>query len=174
MSTNRPIFLALSAELTGYSEIDLEGTGMVDAYQSLVEQQAGPTVTEMFYAAAAAVVRHQKDTARAKAMRIDVLASPTIWPLCSALIVLWYQGSWTTPAAAWYAGVGTAPPKGVTPGQTFVPSAQAYTAQLAYRAAGAHPPGANPTGFGSWGIEPVFGDRAGTKTAASPLKWFGR
>jgi hypothetical protein len=174
MRANRTVFLAFSAELTGYSEIDLEGTGLVDAYQSLVEQQAGAKITEMFYAAAGAVVSHQKEKARARAMRIDVLASPTIWPLCSALIVLWYQGSWTTLPASWYAGAGSTAPKGVTPGQTFVPSAQAYTAQLAYRAAGAHPPGANPTGFGSWGIEPVFGDHAGTKKASSPLKWFGR
>ena len=42
----------------------------------------------------------------------------------------------------------------------FTLPAQAYTAQLAYRAAGAHPPGANPTGYGSWSLDPVFGDYA--------------
>jgi hypothetical protein len=157
-SAARAVFLALSAELTGYSETDLEGTGNVDAYQTLVEQQAGPLIRDMFYAAADGVVQAKGAAARAEAMRIDVLASPTVWPLCQALIVLWYQGAWTTPAASWYQGAGSPVPAGVTPGTTFVPSAQAYTAQLAYRAAGAHPPGANPTGYGSWSLDPMFGD----------------
>lgn len=160
MRANRRIFLAFSAELTGYSEVELEGTGLVDAYQELVEQQAGKAISALFYDAARAVVRHHSAAARAEAMRIDILPSPTVWPLASALVVLWYQGSWTTPAASWYAGARTTPPKGVTPGRTFVPSAQAYTEQLAYRGAGAHPPGAHPTGFGSWSIAPVFGDDA--------------
>jgi hypothetical protein len=112
----------------------------------------------MFYAAAADVVQAEGPAARAEAMRIDVLASPTVWPLCQAIVSLWYLGTWTTPAAAWYLGAGGTVPAGVTPGSTVVPSAQAYTAQLAYRAAGAHPPGANPTGHGSWSLDPVFGD----------------
>jgi hypothetical protein len=159
MNANRSTFLAFSAELTGYGEIELEGTGLVDAYQALLEEQAGRAIAKQFYEVAGRVVGHRTAAGRAEAMRIDVLPSPTLWLLASTLIVLWYQGSWTTPPASWYAGAGSAPPKGVTPGRTFVPSAQAYTAQLAYRGAGAHPPGANPTGFGSWSIAPVFGDR---------------
>jgi len=157
-SAKRGVFLAFSAELTGYSETDLEGTGNVDAYQALVDQQAGPLISDMFYAAAGGVVQHTGAAARAEAMRIDVLASPTVWPLCQALITLWYQGSWTPLPESWYQGVHSPVPEGVAPGNTFVPSAQAYTAQLAYHAAGAHPPGANPTGYGSWSLDPVFGD----------------
>jgi hypothetical protein len=157
-SARRAVFLALSAELTGYSETDLEGTGNVDAYHALVDQQIGPIIGDMFYAAAEGVVQAKGAAARAEAMRIDVLASPTVWPLCQTIIMLWYLGSWSTPAASWYQGANSPVPNGVTPGNTFVPSAQAYTAQLAYRAAGAHPPGANPTGYGSWSLEPVFGD----------------
>ncbi|MGE0352799.1 MAG: hypothetical protein AB7I33_14080 [Gemmatimonadales bacterium] len=158
MHAHRRTFLQFSAELTGYEEVVLEGSGLVDEYQALLERQAGPAVTDRFYATARRVLRVKDAQARAKAMRIDVMASPILWPLATALIVLWYQGSWTTPPASWYALAQTPPPKGVTPGHTFVPSARAYTAQLAYRAAGAHPPGANPTGFGSWALDPVFGD----------------
>ena len=154
----RALFLTLSAELTGYDAIELEGTGNVDAYQALVEQQCGPLIADMLYAAAAGVAQATGAGARADAMRIDVLASPIVWPLCQAIITLWYLGSWTTPPAAWYQGAGSPVPNGVTPGTPLTLPAQAYTAQLAYRAAGAHPPGANPTGYGSWSLDPVFGD----------------
>ena len=157
-SATRAVFLAFSAELTGYSETDLEGTGNVDAFQALVEQQAGPLITDMFYAAAEGVVQAHGAEARATAMNINVLQSPTVWPLCQALLTLWYVGSWTSLPASWYQAVNTPVPPGVTPGNAFTPSAQAYTGQLAYIAAGAHPPGANPTGYGSWSIDPVFGD----------------
>lgn len=157
-SATRAIFLGISAELTGYSETDLESTGNVDAYHALVGQQIGPAIADMFYAAAADVVRATGAAARADAMRIDVLASPTVWPLCQWIVMLWYLGSWTSPPKSWYVSAGSTPPDGVTPGNPVTLAAQAYTEQLAYRAAGAHPPGANPTGYGSWAIDPVFGD----------------
>jgi hypothetical protein len=159
-SAQRALFLAFSAELTGYSETDLEGTGNVDAYRALVEQQAGPLICDMLYAAAEGVVQATGAGARAEAMRIDVLASPTVWPLCQAIVTLWYQGSWASPPAAWYHGANSPVPPGVTPGAPVTLAALAYTAQLAYHAAGAHPPGANPTGYGSWSLDPVFGDFA--------------
>jgi hypothetical protein len=112
----------------------------------------------MFYAAAGGVVRANGAAARADAMRIDAMASPTVWPLCQWIISLWYLGTWTTPATSWYQGAGSAVPSGITPGAPVTLTAQAYTAQLAYRGAGAHPPGANPTGYGSWALDPVFGD----------------
>lgn len=157
-SAKRAVFLAFSAELTGYSETDLEGTGNVDSFLDLLEQQTGKKPMARFHDAALAVVRHESAHARTEAMRIDVLPSPTVWPMCQSLIVLWYQGFWPALAASWYRGTGTPVPKGWSATQKIVPSAQAYTAQLAFRAAGAHPPGANPTGHGSWAIDPVFGD----------------
>jgi hypothetical protein len=157
-SAKRAVFLGLSAELTGYSETDLEGTGNVDTFHALLEAQTGSKVMALFYAAGAAVLRHTSEAARAEAMRIDVLPSPTVWPMCQSLVTLWYQGLWPALPASWYAGTGTSTPKGWSPAQQIVPSAQAYTGQLSYRAAGAHPPGANPTGHGSWALDPVFGD----------------
>jgi hypothetical protein len=157
-SGRRAVFLAMSAELTGYSEVDLEGTGNVDSFLALFEAQTGPTALVRFWAAAAAVLTHSSPPAREAAMRIDVLPSPTVWPMCVCLISLWYQGYWPALPASWYAGVSTPTPAGWSATQKVVPSAQAYTEQLAFRAAGAHPPGANPTGYGSWSIDPVFGD----------------
>lgn len=159
MEENRNIFLSLSAELTGYAVIDLEGTGLVQTYQKLVADEIGDKVTAFLYDTVRIVFNHKTEEARDFAMRIYIMASPTLWPICKAIITLWYRGQWTSMSPIWfmyYAGV--APGPNVAPGKTHVPSAAAYTEQLSYRAAGAHPPGAHPTGFGSWGIDPVFGD----------------
>ena len=93
-SAKRPLFLAFSAELTGYSETDLEGTGNVDSFLGVLEQQTGAKAMTLFWDAAAAVLQHGSAAARAEAMRIDVLPSPTVWPMCASLIMLWYQGFW--------------------------------------------------------------------------------
>lgn len=159
MNATRKAFLQFSAELTGYPAVELEGTGLVNDYRELLEQQVGQDVAAQWYATARRVLRHKAGKAREERMRIDVIASPILWPVCTALIVLWYQGFWSLPAA-WYTLTHVTPPKGTVAGSPIVPSAAAYTRQLAYRAAGAHPPGANPTGFGSWSIPPVFGDAA--------------
>jgi len=152
-------FLKLSSELTGYSTVDLEGTGLVKLFADLVENEIRPKVTEFLYDSARYVFNHKTEEERELAMQIYIIASPTLWPVCKAIITLWYRGQWTSMPPVWfkyYAGVE--PGANIEPGKTYVPSAAAYTQQLGYRAAGAHPPGAHPTGFASWGIDPVFGD----------------
>ena len=150
MNLDRRTFLELSAELTGYSATDLEGTGLVDTWQGLLEQQAEGSTIDQLYAAARRVLEHPSGPARAHAMKMEIVASPTYWPMCTAVIQAWYMGAWTNFGAAWYTFIGEKPPKGVVPGATHVPSAQAYEQQLSYRGAGAHPPGARPTGHGGW------------------------
>ena len=160
MSKDHQNFLKLSSELTGYSTVDLEGTGLVKLFDDLVAHEIGDKVTEFLYDTARFVFNHKTEEERELAMRIYIIASPTLWPACKAIITLWYRGQWTSMSPVWfkyYAGVE--PGAKVVPGKTKVPFfAAAYTQQLSYRAAGAHPPGAHPTGFGSWGIDPVFGD----------------
>jgi hypothetical protein len=158
MNRNRRTFLELSAELTGYSATDLEGTGLVDAYLALFGQQVNAATLELFYSTARRILAHKTERARAHAMRVDLLASPTLWPMATMLVQAWYTGAWTSLPKSWYAFTGQPHPKGITPGATNVVSAQSYEQQLSYRAAGAHPPGARPTGHGGWSIPPVFGD----------------
>lgn len=158
MNGSRRTFVALSAELTGYSEVDLEGTELVDQYRALVERQVGRAVTRELETVARLVLRRKPGQARARAMRVDLLASPLLGPVALAIVTLWYLGSWKVLPATWYALAGTKPPGGAVPGSSIVPSAAVYTRQLAFRAAGAHPPGAAPTGYASWSIPPVFGD----------------
>jgi len=174
LGLNRKTFLAFSAELTGYREVDLEGTGLVDAYLGLVDEQVGEVCANL-EEVAARVVRKAPGAPRQDEMRVQVLASAVYWPVARALITLWYLGSWPYLPLSWYVTSGwpalptglPKTPKHWTAGGSLVPSAEAYTQQLAYRAAGAHPPGASPTGFGSWSIPPVFGDPdAGNESAS--------
>jgi hypothetical protein len=164
MDKNHYDFLNLSSELTGYAVIDLEGTGLVPLYQNLVENEIGKQVTAFLYDTSKSVFGHNTAEERVRAMRIDIMASPTLWPICKGLIMLWYYGQWTSMSAVWYRYYArVAPGPHIIPNKTIVPSTEAYTQQLSYKAAGAHPPGAHPTGFGSWGLDPVFGDFITTK-----------
>ncbi len=163
MDKYRSIFLDLSSELTGYSVVDLEGTGLVDQYLKLVCTDIGKDFPEIFFNTAEKVLK-LKGEARSTAMQVEFGASILFWPVCVSLVVLWYQGQWTRMTDDWYKTIAGIEPPPSSPvadmptGKTFVPSAAAYTEQLSYRAAGAHPPGAHPTGFGGWGLVPVFGD----------------
>jgi len=161
MDKDRRTFLELSSELTGYSPIDLEGTGLVDEYRKLVEYEVGKNVTDLLYQTARSVLDKKSGEERDRTMHINIMASAILWPICQNLVVLWYRGQWSSMSSIWYKYYArVSPPSKVAPGKTFVPSTQSYTQQLCYKAAGAHPPGANPTGFGTWGLDPVFGDFA--------------
>ena len=165
MYNSKRIFLELSSELTGYSVIDLEGTGLAPTYIQLMEHEIGKGVTQLLYDTMHRILTEKKHT-KEYAMKVNIIASPLLWPVCQSLIVLWYQGQWNRMTANWYKYYANmAPPKSIMVpnialGQSLVPSAASYTEQLSYKAAGAHPPGAHPTGFGSWALDPVFGDFA--------------
>jgi hypothetical protein len=159
MHAQRRHFLQLSAEVTGYSPTDLEGTGLVDEYLALLQGELGAEVMGDLDKATRHVLSHRRAEARARAMQLQILASPVLWPVVAGIVQLWYLGSWTSMSTQWYALAGFKKhPPGVKPGKSRVPSAQAYEQQLSFRGAGAHPPGAKPTGHGSWSMPPVFGD----------------
>lgn len=157
MHKDKRTFLDLSAELTGYSALDLQGTGLLDTYWKLVEKQIGATVMDQLYTVARKVLSNNDVVERSRVMQIDIVTSPILWPLCRSIVVLWYRGQYNSMSMLWYKYYAKIePPPNLT--HSIIPSAQAYTEQLAYRGAGAHPPGAHPTGYGSWALDPMFGD----------------
>lgn len=133
MEDRRRLFLDLCSELTGFSRFELEGTGLVEAHQKLLEGVLGEPMSERFYALAAAVLSSDAAADREQKIRETLLPPAPFWPVVSSLITLWYLGTWD--------------------GHT--PSPLAYVEQLSYQAAHAHPPGAKPTGWGSWAKAPV-------------------
>lgn len=157
MDRNRLVFLAFSEAVTGYSSLELEGTGLVDDYQGLLDGALGEEISIQFYSVAREITEIADPQERQKKIAEEVVSSPVLWPIVSNLISLWYLGTWTVLPDSWYVATGGTKPGVGEPGSSKVPpSSRAYIEQLSYRTAGAHTPGAKPTGFGGWSLPPVF------------------
>ena len=162
MNEKRTLFLDFCSEITGYSPLELETTGLVDLYQELLEKILGARLSD-FYVVAQSMVDASDDSyptdadpGKAKKL-VSLLTSSTLfWPVAQALIRLWYLGYWTQLPNEWYAQAGLPLPGPTDAGRTHTPSSLAYIEQLSYRTADAHPPGAKPTGFGSWSWKPAI------------------
>jgi hypothetical protein len=156
MPLSRKSFLLICSEITGYSGFELESTGLVDTYYQLLPRILGPQFTEEFAKSIDDVLVTGPDTPERQAAVNRVLGPPSpFWPVISALVSLWYLGTWKQLPDSWYGAVGLALPGQSDAGRTHVPSQLGYIEQLSYKTANAHPPGAKPTGFGSWGWKPV-------------------
>ncbi|UXY25702.1 hypothetical protein [Streptomyces sp. HUAS TT20] len=145
------IFTDLSVALTGFDRAELAGTGLLDTYYSTVlriigEREAG----QLLHAAADALAtdRQNKD---GKALEENVIDSPRFGPVAVSLIKLWYLGSWY-PLSGSYRDINGSTAEDVE----HVVSPQAYREGLVWAAAGAHPMGAKPPGFGSWAEPPYL------------------
>jgi hypothetical protein len=126
-------FVALSAELTGFREADIWGTGQALRHLDLVLSVAGDDVVARLLARSA-----EQD-----------LGDPDLGPLARNLIVLWYLGQWDQMPRRWRDRHGASPAD--TAG---VASAAAFREGLVWPAIGAHPTAAKAPGFGSWATPP--------------------
>jgi hypothetical protein len=148
LTTQRPVdaFVALSAALTGFRATELWGTGQAETYLSEVLETVGePIVARLLASGDAALGDDDPDTA----LRERIMDDPDLGPVARNVVILWYLGQWNALPNEWRNRHGASPrdvPR--------VVSAEAYQSGLAWRAFGAHPMGANPTGFGSWANPP--------------------
>ncbi|MFF8972423.1 hypothetical protein [Streptomyces sp. NPDC014995] len=147
--TPQQIFTDLSVALTGFDRAELAGTGMIDTYYDTLlriigEREAG----QLLRAAAEALETDRKNHGHA-ALEAEVIDSPRFGPVAVSLIKLWYLGTWCPPAGG-YSDVNGSTADDVE----HVVSAQGYREGLVWAAAGAHPMGAKPPGFGSWAEPP--------------------
>lgn len=155
MNPHRALFREFCSVITGRSEFAVEGTGLVDSYQELMEKILGAALVAEFYAKMKEVVEKPGLEAREEEAEASLSPSPIFGPIVRGLMSLWYLGLWNQLPNEWYAATGLPAPGPSDPGRTHVPSELAYVEQFSYPTAGAHPPGAKPTGFGSWSIPPV-------------------
>lgn len=150
-SLPKDVFIALSVRLTGFDQAELAGTGLVDTYYDTLlriigEREAGQLFRYAAEALAADRERHDgKDTEFEKA----VIGHSRFAPVAVSLIKLWYLGTWY-PLSGDYRDVNGSTADDVE----HVVSAQGYREGLVWAAAGAHPMGAKPPGFGSWATPP--------------------
>ncbi|HVQ89920.1 MAG TPA: hypothetical protein VMU51_02685 [Mycobacteriales bacterium] len=143
-------FLAMSAELTAFSTLDLEGTGQAEAYLSLVVRVVGEDVLdELLDAYEQATGPAGPD--RTRLLKRDLFSNEKLGPIARNIIKLWYVGVWYELPAEWVESFGALEHDG-----TFTASAAAYAVGLLWYAIGAHPPGARAPGYGSWVAPPEF------------------
>lgn len=129
------IFLNISVHLTGFNEMDLLGTGMLETYYHAFEKNNDPGTAQSFLAEAEKILKENKGDEQGIADGIvnNLIASASFGALTKNIITLWYTGDWA----------------GVTV------SGQAYVQGLIWNVAESHPPGAKQPGFDSWSREPI-------------------
>lgn len=144
-------FLTCSAALTGYDVLDLQGTGMSEAYHKLVCEIVGPGLCRTLFRRGARLAKRYADDpdALTAAYRRDILSDPRLGPVARNVIKLWYLGQWEQLPPAWRSAYGNHP-KDVT----HIPSPAAYRAGLVWTTIDAHPMGDLQPGYGTWSRPP--------------------
>lgn len=144
-------FLAISASLTGFSELELARTGMTDAYWSAVVDMAGEAISGDFMSTCADVITTtQTPTDLPGRIEEQILKHAIHGPLARNIILMWYLGQWNALPREWCDAYGSR-----IDDRNRMISAQAYRESLVWQAFGGHPRGAKPTGWGSWSEPPL-------------------
>ena len=133
-------FLEVSAELTGFCRVELAGTGMTASYLAALDELLPTGLVDRLLAA--------WSSADGRA----VLDDPELGPVTRNVILLWYRGAWSALRQDWRTAYGVS-----SHDSDRVVSAAAYRAGLQWAAAGAHPAGAAPQGYGAWAAPPAGG-----------------
>ncbi len=136
-AADEALFYALSAELTGFSQVELFATGVAETYFRTAASRLGPRTFQALLSVAADFPGQGVADRRAAIQRRLYRGEPTR-AATRRVLMLWFTGTWfdTLP-------FGGAPV-----------SAQAYVEGLMWRAIGAHPMAAKPQGFGAWSLPP--------------------
>lgn len=141
-------FLTLSVTLTGFTHQELTATGSTDLYLRWLIRAFPTLLDELLEHWREIESKHQGQQSREQVLRRRVLADPRLGPFTRNLTLLWYTATWQALPLAW---AETHRQPNIT-SEAFAP---AYPESLAWKAAGTHPVGANPTGFGSWALPPA-------------------
>lgn len=144
-------FLALSAELTGFRLVDLQGTGMTQAYYDEVTAIVGERICGELWSTSSEILTRCSPGSPLREEELDrlVLGDPKLGPVCRSIIQMWYLGTWAELPPEWRDEHGA-----TARGADHVVSGEAYREGLVWTAIGAHPMGAKQSGFGSWGLKP--------------------
>jgi hypothetical protein len=148
---SRESFLALSAALTGFNRVELLGTGQAEHYFAEVVAILGEEICGELWSVTVGIFRQKHDSEQEleKAIRREILADPKLGPVAKNITMMWYLARWYKMPTDWR-GKYVRSPKDFN----HVTSAAAYPESLVWRAIGAHPPAAKPTGFGIWSLPP--------------------
>ena len=147
MDEQLALFLEISARLTGFDVVELEGTGMASEYLSVIRRETPQKTLDEFFAESAKILKAGAGDPSA----IHTMIAADLFPvgnfdgLAQNTIFMWYTGQWYPTTNAPNANLETV--RNISP--------QAYVQGLVWAAAETHPPGAKQPGYGSWAAVPV-------------------
>jgi hypothetical protein len=132
--SNLKLFLRISCELTGFSEAELEETGMLDTYYDTVQASNSASELMYFFQKVNEILSAPGSTGKTieQAITIHLMPVANYNNLARNIILLWYTGNW---------------------GDNVV-NADSYVQGLMWNVGHTHPPGAKQPGYGSWAIRP--------------------
>ena len=144
-------FVEFSAVLTGFSRLDLIGTGVASDYCQTLKSAAGEAVLDrMLDRFVQLKDQHSGLDDLEAAVQKEFWNDATFGPVSQNIVLMWYSGQWNQLPPDWHKANGSDP--GDT---THIVSAAAYQEGLVWRAAGTHPQGAKQPGYGTWSFPPV-------------------
>jgi hypothetical protein len=146
MPLAKETFLSLSVRLTGFDRVDLQGTGMLEAYFKYLLNDRKDRHDELERLAEVAneldrLAASRGDVAVRAAIRQHLMEDSELGPLAANIIRMWYTGSWQTDPG--------------NPSSAKVIAPQAYQEGLVWKVVHSHPPGAKAPGFGTWSELPA-------------------
>ena len=145
------LFIDLSVALTGFTRLDLLGTGVAQEYYDEVVGIVGEDICGYLWAASARAIEPEgRDSDELeKAIRETILSDPKLGPVARNIIKMWYLGSWERLPETWRGTYGDN-----VKGEDHVVSGHAYKEGLVWVAMEAHPMGAKQPGYGTWSLPP--------------------
>lgn len=141
LQENYPLlFLKISVHLTGFSEIELQSTGMLTSYfDTLVNNIDTENLTAFFKEVDSILIEGNDENKIDEKIRLNLIPDTKHVGLAKKIISLWYMGVWKKQ------------------GHEFpeLISGEAYVQALMWPAAKTHPPGAKQPGYSSWNKQPL-------------------
>ncbi len=137
------LFLDISVQLTGFTESELTGTGMLVTYYHTILQNSDEENIKYFFENVRSILKAPKQTQTGieEAISTQLIPNSVYGALAKNIIMLWYTGNLFNMALA------------AQPNQVL--NAESYTQGLMWAAGHTHPPGAKQPGYGSWAHLPI-------------------
>ena len=141
------LFLDLSAGFTGFSEAELQGTGLVGTYYNVVNTIIDSNIIGEIFLEYQSLHGNQINNTQPEYQ--SLLEDPKTGPVIKNIVTLWYLGQWNQMPLEWRNEFGAS-----ALDRDHIISARSYKQGLVWTAMGAHPMGAKQQGFGAWSLPP--------------------
>src|SRR5215831_13849236 len=135
MNNRKDLFLQISVCLTGFTEIELLGTGMLENYFNVMLNKNNIATVDSFLTESEKILKeNNSDAGKLNQEILNRLMPDSMYNgLAKNIITMWYMGNWIND----------------------IISPQSYVQGLIWSTAQTHPPGAKQPGYGSWSTAPA-------------------